>query len=172
MPSERKLNLALFIIRLGVGSFLIVWASLKFLRPEWMGNVFRNTYKMTWLTKDAGIDFLGMQFGFLEIAYTVGALQMAVVLIFVVGLWRTLSYGFITLMHATGIVGAFLSGGLLFKGGFIKAISTGTFEIGYINFPANLLWTSVATLAALIALFVLRHHDGWTIDGFRKRRSI
>ena len=59
---------------------------------------------------------------------------------------------------------------VLFKGGLIKALSTGVFEIGYTRFPANLLWTSVATLAALIALFMLRHHDGFTVDGFRNRR--
>jgi len=156
MPlSERRLNAALLTIRLGVGAFLIVWASLKFLRPEWMVNVFKNTYKQEWATQ--------------ELSYIVGALQLLVVVIFILGLWRTVTYAFISLMHATGVVGTLLGGSLLFKGGLIKAISTGEFIIGYTRFPSNLLWTSVATLAALIALFILRHQDGWTIDGIRKR---
>ncbi len=157
MPSQNRLNLALLIIRLGAGAFLVVWASLKFLRPEWMVNVFRGTYQQAWVTQDH--------------AFIVGALQMLVVIIFILGLWRTLTYAFITVMHATGVLGTLLSGSLLFKGGLKKALSTGVFEIGYTGFPANLLWTSVATLAALVALFLLRHHDGWTIDGLRKRKS-
>ena len=157
MPSTRRLNTALLIIRLTVGAFLMVWASLKFFRPEWMVNVFRNTYKLDWVTQDY--------------AYFVGALQMLVVIIFILGLWRTVTYAFITLMHSTGVIGTLLSGSLLFKGGLIKAFATGNFQIGYTNFPSNLLWTSVATLGALVALFILRHHDGYTIDGFRKRSS-
>ena len=156
MPlSPFRLNVSLFIMRLSIGAFLLVWSSLKFLRPEWMVNVFKGTYKQTWVTQDH--------------AFIVGALQMLVVIIFILGLWRTATYLFVTLMHATGVLGTLLGGSLLFKGGLIKALSTGTFTIGYINFPANLLWTSVATLGALVALFLLRHHDGWTVDGFRKR---
>lgn len=169
MPlTPTRLSAALLILRLGIGAFLIVWASLKFLRPEWMGNVFRGTYGLTWLKKDVGLNFAGMEFGFVDIAYTVGTLQMVLVILFILGLWRTLTYGAVTIMHGTGIIGALLSGGLLFKGGLIKAVSTGTFEIGYTAFPANLLWTSVATLTALIALFILRHHDGFTLDAMRR----
>ncbi len=158
MPvSQTRLNAALFIIRAGIGAFLVVWASLKFLQPKWMVNVFTNTYKLDWVTQDH--------------AFIVGTLQMFVVIIFILGLWRTVTYAFITLMHGTGILSTLLGGNLLFKGGLIKAITTGTFEIGYTSFPSNLLWTSVATLAALVALFLLRHHDGWTIDGLRAKRK-
>lgn len=155
MHLPRRLSLALLIIRLSVGAFLLVWASLKFLRPEWMVNVFQNTYKLGWVTQDH--------------AFIVGSLQMLVVIVFIFGLWRTVTYAFVTLMHSAGVIGTLLGGNLLFKGGLINALSSGTFEIGYINFPANLLWTSVATLGALVALFILRHHDGYSIDGFRKR---
>lgn len=155
MHLSHRLNISLLIMRLSIGAFLVVWASLKFYRPEWMGNVFRRTYKMTWLKKDVGIEFLGMEFGFIDIAYTVGSLQMLVVLLFVLGVWRTPVYAFVTLMHGTGIIGAAL-GGALWR---------------FTSYPQNLLWTSVATLGALVALFILRHHDGYTIDGFRKRQS-
>ncbi|MGI9356456.1 MAG: hypothetical protein ACR2PF_15010, partial [Rhizobiaceae bacterium] len=124
-------------------------------RPEWMVNVFRGTYGLDWVTQDY--------------AYAVGSVQMALVLLFILGLFRTPVYALVTIMHGTGIIGALLSGGMLFKGGLIKALTTGMFEIGYTNFPANLLWTSVATLGALWALFLLRNHDGYSIDGLRKR---
>lgn len=155
MKLATRLNISLLIMRLSIGAFLAVWASLKFYRPEWMGNVFRGTYKMTWLKKDVGIEFLGMEFGFIDIAYTVGTFQILVVVLFVLGIWRTPIYGFITLMHATGIGGAAL-GGALWR---------------FTSYPQNLLWTSVATLGALVALFILRHHDGFTIDGLRKRQN-
>lgn len=156
MTVTRRLNIALLVLRLSIGSFLFVWASLKFLRPEWMVNVFRGTYKLSWVTQ--------------EYAFFVGGLQMILVVLFILGAWRTVTYGLTTIMHGTGIIGALLSGSLLFKGGLIKALSTGVFKIGYTSFPANLLWTSVATLGALIALFLLRHHDGFSIDGLRNRK--
>ncbi|MEP1207596.1 MAG: hypothetical protein ABJM29_03605 [Rhizobiaceae bacterium] len=155
MALTTRLKLSLLIMRLSIGAFLLVWASLKFYRPEWMGNVFRRTYKMTWLKKDVGFELLGVEFGFVEIAYAVGSLQVLIVLLFIAGLWRTPVYAIVTLMHGTGITGAAL-GGALWR---------------FTSYPQNLLWTSVATLGALVALFILRRHDGYTIDGFRKRNS-
>ncbi|MEL6751816.1 MAG: hypothetical protein AAFO70_07025 [Pseudomonadota bacterium] len=155
MNTPRHLPLALLILRLGIGAFLLVWASLKFLRPEWMVNVFRNTYQLDWVTADY--------------AYAVGTIQLILVLAFIFGLFRTISYGLTTIMHGTGIIGALLGGNVLFKGGIIGAVTSGNFVIGYTSFPANLLWTSVSTLAALVALFLLRHADRYTIDGMRNR---
>lgn len=155
MLTQTRLNIALLILRLFIGSFFVVWASLKFLRPEWMVNVFRGTYKLSWVTEDH--------------AFIVGGLQMLLVLLFIVGLWRTLTYFAVLVMHSAGVFGTLLSGNLLFKGGLIKAVTTGNYVIGYSSFPANLLWTSVATFGALLALFILRHHDGFSIDGLRNR---
>jgi len=81
MHLQTRFNVALLIMRLSIAAFLAVWASLKFYRPEWMGNVFRNTYKMTWLKKDVGFDILGIEFGFVDIAYAVGSLQMLIVIL-------------------------------------------------------------------------------------------
>ncbi len=140
MPTDRKIKLALLIMRLGIGSFLAVWTSLKFIRPEWMVNVFRNTYGLDWITADY--------------AYGVGTIQALLVLAFVLGIYRTLSYSIIVVMHGTGVVGALLGGGLL----------------NFAKFPNNLLWTSVATLAALVALWILRDLDEYTVDGQLSRR--
>ena len=145
-----RLPLALLVLRLGCGAFLIVWASLKFLRPEWMVNVFKGTYGIASASPDW--------------AYAVGSLQMVLAIAFTLGLLRRFTYPLATLMHATGIVGAFLTGSVLFKGGIIGAVSSGKFEIGYVNFPANLLWTSLATLGAFLALWLLWREDRYTLD--------
>lgn len=134
----RHLPLALLIIRLSAGAFLAIWASLKFYRPEWMVNVFRNTYKLDFITQDY--------------AFAVGALQMLVVILFIIGFQRTILYSFTALMHSAGVIGSLPA--LLFK---------------FTNYPQNLLWTSVPTLGALIALYLLREHDIFTIDGYRYR---
>ncbi|MGI9356776.1 MAG: hypothetical protein ACR2PF_16650 [Rhizobiaceae bacterium] len=113
MSLTTRLNIALLAIRFTAGAFFLVWASLKFLRPEWMVNVFRGTYGLDWVTQDY--------------AYAVGSVQMALVLLFILGLFRTPVYALVTIMHGTGIIGALLSGGMLFKGGLIKALTTGMF---------------------------------------------
>ena len=132
---------ALLILRLSIGAFLAVWTSLKFYRPEWMANV----YKV-----HVPLDFVG-----LNIATIAGIAQAILVTAFVLGLFRTPVYAAVTLMHATGITTAALSGRLW----------------NWTTFPNNLLWTSVATLGALVALFLLRHGDAYTIDGWRSRLS-
>ena len=142
VPVSPRLPLALLTLRLAIGAFLVVWASLKFLRPEWMVNVFRGTYGIAeaepfW-------------------AYFVGTAQMALAVLFVLGLARVLVYPLATLVHATGVVGAGLSGALW----------------DVTTYPNNLLWTSVATLGGLVALTLLWREDrisleAW-LDGLRR----
>ena len=136
---QRRLSFALLVIRLSAGAFLAVWASLKFYRPEWMVNVFKGTY---------GIESADPSW-----AFAVGAAQALLVALFVLGVWRTFTYGAITVMHGTGIIGAALGGALW----------------NFTNYPQNLLWTSVATLGALVALFIMRGEDRFTVDGMRGR---
>lgn len=138
MPDKRKLELALLILRVSIGAFLAVWASLKFLRPEWMVHVFRNSYGQAWVTQD--------------LAFVVGTLQALIVLAFLIGFARTITYGFVTLMHATGVIASIPS------------------LMNFTKFPSNLLWTSVATLGALIALFILRDWDNlFSVSGRKKQ---
>ncbi len=139
MTDKSKLEAALLILRLSIGAFLAVWASLKFLRPEWMVNVFRGVYGQEWVTQD--------------MAFIIGGLQALIVIAFVIGFYRTFTYGFVTLMHATGVVGSIPN------------------LINFTKYPSNLLWTSVATLGALVALFILRDFDNlWSVSG-RKNRN-
>ena len=139
-----RLALALLVIRLTAGAFLLVWASLKFFRPEWMVNVFRNTY--------------GIASAEPSWAYWVGAVQVALVVLFILGLARRLVYPLVTLMHATGVIGVALGGALW----------------NFTDYPNNLLWTSVATLGALIALSLMAREDEYTIGAWlaEQRREV
>lgn len=131
-----RIAIALLILRLSTGAFLLVWASLKFLRPEWMVNVFRNVYAV------AGAEPFW--------AYFVGAAQLALAVLFVLGLTRALVYPLAALMHATGVVGAALGGALW----------------SFTTYPNNLLWTSVATLGGLVALALMWREDRFTLGAW------
>lgn len=127
MPDQRKLEIALLILRLSIGAFLVAWASLKFIRPEWMVNIFRNAYGQAWVTQD--------------MAFFVGSIQALLVLAFLIGFARTITYGLVTIMHATGVIGS------------IPGL------ISFTNYPNNLMWAAVAVLGALVSLFILREWD-------------
>ncbi len=84
----------------------------------------------------------------------IGTVQMLIVFLFLIGFQRTIFYGLTALMHSAGVIGSIPS--LLFK---------------FTIYPSNLLWSAVPTLGALIALFILREHDQFTIDGWRKNQK-
>ena len=134
---------ALLVQRLAIAAFLGVWTSLKFYRPEWFGNVYKPFLDPTpW-----GIDWA-------TLATAAGLAQATLVALFALGLFRTPVYAMVTLMHGAGVLNAAVSG-----------------RLGeWTAFPNNLLWTSVATLGALVALFLMRRLDRYTLDGLVRRR--
>ena len=141
MTSERRIEIALLIIRITTAIFLGMWATLKFHRPEWTQNIFKGAYK---------IDFLEVTHQF---SYTLGVIQIIVVLAFALGLFRFWTYGLMMLMSAAGVIG-----------------SLGSF-LTYYNYPKNLMLTSIPTLGALIALFILRDLDNlFSLSARRKKQ--
>ena len=134
---------ALLIQRLSIAAFLAVWTSLKFYRPEWMRNVYKDAFDPATL----GLDWA-------QTATIAGVAQAVLVALFALGLFRTPVYGLVVLMHGAGVVTAAMSGRLA----------------AWTMFPNNLLWTSVATLGALVALFLMRAHDRYSVDGLLRRR--
>ena len=87
-----KIGITLLILRLTIGAFFAVWASLKFLRPNWMERVFNDVYY---------IGFIGQ-----EHALAIGSVQALIVFLFIIGMQRTYSYGCIVIMHTVGVIGA------------------------------------------------------------------
>ena len=140
MMLEKKLSLSLLILRLTIAAFFGVWSSLKFFRPEWFQNVFQDFYKISFVTSDSSM--------------IVGVIQMLIVLAFVLGYKRTISYGILVLMQGAGVLGSIPN------------------LMNFTEYPNNLFWAAVPALGAAIVLFILRHEDRYTIDGRRDARHV
>ncbi len=139
MTQTRRIEVALLIIRITAAIFLGLWATLKFHHPEWQRNIFEGAYNISFFTVTDNL------------SYFLGSVQIIVVLAFVSGFMRTWSYGLMLLMSAAGVLG-----------------SLGSFA-AYYNYPKNLMLTSVPTLGALIALFILRDLDNlFSLSGRNK----
>lgn len=85
-PTDRKLQISLLLLRLGVAAVMLPWAIDKLVRPDHAAGVFANFYALpgleTW-------------------AFTaLGIAQILLVLAFLAGIARTWSYGLVTLLHA------------------------------------------------------------------------
>jgi len=130
-------------------ALLIMRLSIAFFLGMWASLKFHRPEWMVNVFKGRyGLDFITPDFGIY-----VGIAQLAIVLMFAIGYKRTVFYGLMMAMHAVGVFGAV--GGIL----------------NYTRYPNNLLLTAVPTLGALIALFLLRRHDLWTVDGQFGKKS-
>lgn len=137
MTNERRIEVALLIIRITAAIFLGLWATLKFHHPEWQRNIFEGAYNISFFTITDNL------------SYFLGTVQIIIVLAFVSGTW---TYGLMMLMSAAGVIG-----------------SLGSFMV-YYNYPKNLMLTSIPTLGALIALFILRDMDNlFSLSGRKKK---
>ncbi|WP_288904941.1 DoxX family membrane protein [uncultured Sneathiella sp.] len=133
---------ALLILRLGLAWFLFVWAVNKVSEPE--------QYMRIW-----GY-FHGIDIG-ATMPYVMGAAQIIICVMAALGLWRTLSYGLLFLMHLVTVIVIFPS-----------LIAPFVIEDG---FPVNRNNSiALATLAAFAALWMLRHRDHYSLDAWLQRR--
>lgn len=135
MTHDPKISLSLLIMRLSIAAFFGAWTSLKFTRPEWFENVFQNFY---------GLSFVSGQ-----MAAIVGGLQLLLLLVFVLGVKRTISYGIMALMQAAGVLASIPN------------------LMNLTQYPNNLMWAAVPALGCVVGLFLLRNYDRYTVDGLR-----
>jgi len=123
--SRTKLGWSLFLLRAGVFIVMLMWTLDKFIAPEHTAAVFDNFYGISGLST--------------TLSYTIGALQLVLVLAFVVGFKKTITYGLILLLHT---------------------ISTFSSFPQYLDAFNNLLFFAAwPMLAACVALFILRDYD-------------
>ena len=142
-PSPWREALALLILRLGLAWFLAVWAVNKILAPV--------QYQKIW-----GY-FHGIDIG-PTMPYVLGAAQIAICLAIALGLWRVVTYGLGFAMHAVTVV-------VVLPG----LMAPFVIEDG---FPVNRNESiTVAALAGLADLWLIRHRDPWSIDAWRRTRS-
>ena len=127
-----QLSIALLLLRLGIAAVMVIWTVDKFFRPEHTATVFEKYYM-----------YPGLSMG---VAYAIGAVQAALVIAFIIGLFRTWSYGLILLLHTISVVSCWKQ----FLAPFEK------FNI--------LLYAGIPMLSACIALWMLRRFDTYTVD--------
>ena len=90
--SNRELPVALFILRLGLGAFLLLFGIDKLVAPATTVEVFAQFYGL--------IASHGM-------VYATGVLEILLGLAFLAGLWKTLSYGLGLLLHAVSTLATY-----------------------------------------------------------------
>ncbi|MGF1537205.1 MAG: hypothetical protein ACFB4J_12075 [Elainellaceae cyanobacterium] len=90
---ESRLPIGLFLLRISVFLVLLMWALDKLVRPQHAAAVYENFY------------FLGGLGN--SIFYIIGIVQLAIIVLFVLGLWKRWTYGLVLFMHAVSTFSAF-----------------------------------------------------------------
>ncbi len=123
---NRKLTRSLAAMRLSLGVFLLVWAFMKVLMPE---NALR-----------VAVGFYGIETGSTVIV-AIGVLQVAFILAFMAGLFKTVTYGGVLLFHT------------------VSVLSTWSRLIDPYSSPNGLFWAAMPLVVMFVVLFVFRDED-------------
>jgi len=130
---ENRLELSLLLLRLGVFVVMIIWSIDKFVRPEHAAQVYQHFY-------------FSPAFG-TGVSYLIGIVQLVLVVGFVLGVKKTLTYGAVFVMHAISTLSSYKQ-----------------YLAPYADAPNILFFAAWPMLAACIALFLLRDRDTlWTV---------
>ena len=121
----RELPVALLALRVGLGVFLLLWSLDKMVAPEQTVKIFQFFYKTP----------LPVSF-----APVVGALEAALSLALLAGLWRTWTYGAALALHA------------------ISTLSTWK-QLASPFGENHLFLAAIPVLAGFVTLFLLRRED-------------
>lgn len=136
---DRRLPLALLLLRLSVFLVMLMWTLDKFIRPEHAAAVFGKFYF---------IGGLGH-----SIFYVIGAIQLAVIIGFVLGWQKPFTYAGVLFFHAVSTVSAF------------KQYFAPFADINLLFFAA---WPM---LAACFTLFYLKDLDTyWTVKSLSTKK--
>jgi putative oxidoreductase len=130
---EEKLKWPLFILRLGVFIVMFIWTLDKFVRPEHTSIVFQKFYMMPALS--------------MEISYLIGTLQALIILGFILGVKKKLTYGTVLFLHGISTLSSYSQYFNPWEGGNI------------------LFFAAWPMLGSIIALYMLRNYD--TLFTFR-----
>lgn len=122
----KHLNLSLFLLRLGVFIVMFMWTLDKFIHPDHAAQVFESFYFIK-----SGEAFV----------YAIGAVELVIIILFLFGMFKKLSYGFVLFAHA---ISTFSS----YKQYFVP------FDKGNLLFFA-----AIPMLAACLALYLLKNYD-------------
>ncbi len=138
-PPPRTLALALAILRISLGGFLLLWSLEKFFVPQGTVGIWEGFYKIR----------IGEQ-----MPYIIGTLETLLSLAILVGFMRTWSYGLGLGFHTISVASTWKQ--------LIDPWGLYLFER-----PQHLFLAGVPVLAGFVVLFLLRQYDIWTVDGQR-----
>ncbi len=122
-----KLRLPLFLTRLSIFYFLLPWQIMRFVRPEAADGIAKKYYHVPGLTG--------------PLAMIIGVFWIALLLAFVTGFQKRISYGLVFLLHAGAIVLALPS--------YIPGVAAYN----------QLFLAAIPAAAAMGLLYVLRDED-------------
>jgi len=86
MTTDRRLEVSLLLLRIGVFIVMAMWSLDKLIQPGHAAAVFENFYFIS------GIGT--------EILLVIGLAQLAIEVAFLLGLWKFWTYGFVMVTHA------------------------------------------------------------------------
>lgn len=135
--------LGMLLLRWGCAWFIFVWAVAKFTAP--------GQYR-----------FIMKRFDGVEVdltwVYVIGAAQILVCVAVFLGAFRTVSYAALAAMHGFTITRV-----------WERLIDP--FAVSEKGFPVNRNSSiALAVFLAMLALWLLRHRDKWSLDGWLRRR--
>ena len=125
MTSSTQKGLA--TLRIGLFLFMMVWTVEKFVRPEAFQSIFGSFY--------------GFNAGH-ALIYLIGAAQLAILVLFVVGKFKTVSYGLVMLMNVMTLL-----------------VSYRQILAPYEGSTNHLFVASIVIAAGSVALFLSRNDD-------------
>lgn len=137
--SPRRLAVALAILRISLGGFLLLWALEKFFIPQTTVAIWDRFYLVP----------IGP-----ALPYLIGPLEALLSIAIIVGLWRRWSYGLGLALHTISVAATWKQ--LIDPWGL------------YLNErPQHLFLAGVPVLAAFVVLYRLRDYDVLSLDAKR-----
>lgn len=124
---KKKLSLGLFTLRVGVFVVMFMWTLDKFVNPSHAKAVFENFYFLS------GFEDLAM--------WLIGALELVLILAFLVGFQKRFTYGLVFLIH------------------FVSTVSSFKQYLNPWQNPNLLFFAAWPMLAACYVLYSMRDHD-------------
>jgi putative oxidoreductase len=130
---EKKLQLSLLFIRLAIFLVMFMWTIDKFINPGHAAKVYESFYLI------AGLESVVM--------YAIGTIEIILLLLFVAGYKKKITYGVVLALHAVSTLSSFKQYLAPFDG------------------PNLLFFAAWPMLAACFALFILRDQDKmWSVN--------
>lgn len=134
MNANARIALSLLLMRLSIALVLLMWTLDKFIRPDHAAAIFAAFYS---------IQGVGT-----AVVYILAVIQLLVVIAFVIGFRKSMTYLIVLFMHALSTVIAFPK------------------YLAPFTDPNLLFFAAWPMLAACFALYMLRDMDTlWTVDG-------